>query len=299
VTRTAKQTSRPKERIKRLLGDRAVRVVRRLGRFRVLLKVRRVREEGARLRDDPLAIAKFVLLDPETHSYSYELANKDELAEFSASLLGIEPSMAAAYIAEVDEDPELGSRLRRRTRWRIDAKWRLPLGNRLLWYVIARAAKPQLAVEAGVFDGLDSLMLLRALERNASEGVDGRLLSIDLDPDAGWLVPERLRSRWEFVRGDILEDLEPALADRAVDLFIHDSVHTERFQRFEFELALRHAAPRLHVVDSSGLALPVLRELCSERGGRHAYFLERPARHFYRPDGTSVGVFERDPYEEG
>jgi hypothetical protein len=283
-----------KERVKALVGDRGIRAVRRLDRFRVLLKARRVREEGARLRDHPLIIAKFVLLDPETHSYSFELDNKGELADFSASLLGIEPSSAAAYLAEVDADPELGQRLRRRTLWRIDAKWRMPLGNRLLWYVIARAAKPRLTVEAGVFDGLGSLMLLRALERNAAEGVDGRLLSIDLDRTAGWLVPERLRQRWELVYGDILEDLEPALGGRAVDLFIHDSVHTERFQRFEFELALRHAGRRLHVVDSSGLELPILRELCAERGGRHEYFLERPARHFYRPSGTGVAVFDGD-----
>ena len=282
-----------KDRIKNVAGERAVRSVQRLGRFRFLLKARRVREEGARLRDHPVTIAKFVLLDPETHSYSYELGNTDELADFAASLLGIESSQTAAYIAETEEDPELGSRLRRRTLWRIDAKWRMPLGNRLLWYVIARGVKPRLMVEAGVFDGLGSLMLLRALERNAAEGAEGRLLSIDLDPAAGWLVPERLRGRWEFVRGDILEDLGPALGGRAVDLFIHDSVHTEPFQRFEFELALRHAGDRLHVVDCSGLELPVLRDLCAERGGRHAYFLERPARHFYRPTGTGVAVFER------
>lgn len=282
-----------KARVKRLLGERAVRAVQRLGRFRWLLKARRVREEGARLRDQPWTIAKFVLSDPETHSYTYELANEDELVDFSAALLGIERARAAAYLAEVETDPELGPRLRRRTRWRIDAKWRLPLGNRLLWYVLARALKPRLAVETGVFDGLGSLLLLRALERNSAEGVDGRLLSIDLDPGAGWLVPERLRGRWELVRGDILEDLEPALAGRAVDLFVHDSVHTEEFQRFEFELALRQAGPLLCVVDSSGRELSVLRELCAEHGGREAYFLERPARHFYEPDGTSVAVFER------
>lgn len=278
--------------LKRMAGERGTRALQRLGRFRFLLKARRVREEGARVRDHPLAITKFVLLDPETHSYSYELANRDELVEFGASLLGIGRTEVAAYLAEIDSDPELGTRLRRRTLVRIDAKWRMPLGNRLLWYVIARAVKPRLTVETGIFDGLGSLMLLRALERNAVEGVDGRLLSIDLDPHAGWIVPDRLRGRWEPVFADILTDLEPALGGREVGLLIHDSVHEERFQRFEFELAFAHAATPLYLVDCSGLTLPVLRELCAERGGRHAYFLERPARHFYEPAGTSVAVFE-------
>ena len=133
-----------------------------------------------------------MLFDPETHSYSYELGNRDELVEFCASLLGSSAAEAGGYLAETDSDPELGARLRRRTLTRIDAKWRMPLGNSLLWYVIARAVKPALIVETGIFDGLGSLMLLRALERNAEDGVDGRLLSIDLDPQAGWIVPERL-----------------------------------------------------------------------------------------------------------
>jgi Methyltransferase domain len=282
-----------KDALKEVVGERGTRAAQRLGRFRFLLKARRVREEGARMREHPVAITKFVLLDPETHSYSYELGNRGELVEFCASLLGIQRSEAAAYLAETDSDPELGTRLRRRTVVRIDAKWRLPLGNRLLWYVVARAVKPRLTVETGIFDGLGSLMLLRALERNAAEGVDGRLLSIDLDPASGWIVPDRLRGRWEPVFGDIFTDLEPALADRDVDLLIHDSVHDERFQRFEFGLALAHGDGTLHVVDCSGLTLPVLRELCAERDGRHAYFLERPARHFYKPEGTAVAVFER------
>ncbi len=267
--------------------------IRRMGRFRFLLKARRVREEGARFREDPVNVARFVLLDPETHSYSYELGNREELVAFCASLLDIPPSDAAAYLAETDGDPELGARLRRRTLLRIDAKWRLPLGNRLLWYVVARAVKPRLVVETGIFDGLGSLMLLRALERNAADGVDGRLVSVDLDPEAGWIVPERLRGRWEPVFGDILTDLEPALRGREVDMLIHDSVHEEGFQRFEFGLALANAADPLYLVDCSGLMLPVLRELSEERDGRHAYFLERPARHFYRPPGTSVALFER------
>lgn len=282
-----------KDTLKQMVGGQGTRAVQRLGRFRFLLKARRVREEGAKMREHPLAIAKYVLLDPETHSYSYELGNREELVEFCASLLGIQRSEAAAYLAETDSDPELGPRLRRRTAVRIDAKWRMPLGNRLLWYVIARAAKPRWTVEAGIFDGLGSLMLLRALERNAAEGVDGRLLSIDLDPDSGWIVPRRLRGRWEPVFGDILTDLEPAVGGRDVDLLIHDSVHDARFQRFEFGLALANGAGPLYLVDCSGLTLPVLRELCAEHGGRHAYFLERPARHFYEPAGTSVAVFER------
>jgi glycosyltransferase involved in cell wall biosynthesis len=282
---------RVKEPLKRLAGDRGVLVARRLGRFRPLLKARRVREEGVRFRDRPADVARFVLFDPETHSYSYDLGNVDELVEFCSSILDVERPALEGYVAETQSDPELNERLRRRTRWRVDAKSRMPLGNRLLWYLLTRATKPRLTVETGIFDGLGSLMLLRALERNAEEGTEGRLVSIDIDPDAGWLVPERVAPRWERIEGDIFEDLEPALRGRSVDLLIHDSVHTEAFQRFEFDLALRHGNGRVYVVDPSGSLSTVLRDLATERSGRYGCFLERPARHFYQPPGTSVAIF--------
>jgi len=279
-----------KQRLKGLFPG-VVRLVRRLGRFRFLLKARQVREEGASLREDPVNVLRFVLLDPETHSYTYELDNVDELCAFVERCTGTSQHQVARYVDEALTDPELTARLRRRVRWRIDCKRDMPLGNRLLWYALVRAVKPALTVETGIHQGLGSLMLLRALEHNAQEGAEGRLISIDLDPESGWLVPERLRERWTPVFGDIEADLEGALAGEEVDLFIHESDHNEPLQRLEFGTALAHAATELYVIDSSGLELPVLRELCEVRGGEHHLFVERPRHHFYRPVGSAVAVF--------
>jgi hypothetical protein len=63
------------------------------------------------------------------------------------------------------------------------------------WYAVVRALKPQLIVETGIKQGLGSLVLLAALERNAGEGGSGRLISFDIDPFSGWVVPQRLRAR--------------------------------------------------------------------------------------------------------
>lgn len=279
----------PKEALK--VSPGLVRAVRRLGRFRFLLKARRVREEGVRFRDDPLNVARFVLADPETHSYSFDLANVEELAAILDGLVETPRAQLEAYAAEALADPELGERLRRRVRWRIDYKRAMPLGNRLLWWLLVRAARPRLIVETGIHDGLGSLMLLRALELNAAEGHEGRLISIDLDPQSGWLVPERLRGRWQPIFADIESTLDAVLDGEEVDLLIHDSDHNEPLQRIEFGAALAHPAPALYVIDSSGLTLPVLRELCEVHGGEHRYFLERPVRHFYRPSGTGMALF--------
>ena len=279
-----------KEALKRRFPG-LVSAVRALGRFRFLLKARQVRDEGVSFRDDPLSVARFVLLDPETHSYSYELENAHEIPPFVAGLTGVPVEEVAGYVEEAADDPELGERLRRRVRWRIDTKRNLPPGNRLLWYALARATKPELVVETGIHQGLGSLLLLRALERNGH----GQLISFDLDPASGWLVPDRLRSRWTPVFGDIESRLEEKLTGRSVDLFVHESSHDEVLQRIEFSAALAHAAEELYVIDSSGFELPVLAELCRLHGAEHRLFLERPLRHFYRPVGTAVALFGRAP----
>ena len=62
--------------------------------------------------------------------------------------------------------------------------------------------------------------------------------------EPGWLVPQRLRHRFELVLGDARETLRPRLErEGAIDLFVHDSLHTTRHMLFEFRVAWRHLAP--------------------------------------------------------
>jgi predicted O-methyltransferase YrrM len=118
-----------------------------------------------------------------------------------------------------------------------------------LLYLSVRALEPELVVETGPFNGAASAFLLQALEDNGT----GRLVSFDL-PDAadalgvplpdgrrpGWLVPERLRHRYEVVLGDVRSTLRPRLAaEPALDLFFHDSLHTARQMLFEYRSAWR------------------------------------------------------------
>jgi Methyltransferase domain len=285
-----------KEQLKRRMPG-ILRLARDLGRFRFLLKARRVREEEVRFRDHPLLVARFVLLDPETHSYSFELANKDELVHFASRVTQRPEGEIRRYLDEVQADPELNERLRHRVRWRVAYKRRMPLGNRLLWYLLVRAVKPALTVETGIHQGLGSLVVLRALERNAAEGSEGRLLSIDMDPESGRLVPAELRERWEPVFEDVETALDDHLTGREVGLFIHESDHNETLQRIEFAAALRYAARDVYVVDSSGLTQPVLAELSKDHASRLGYFVELPKGHFHRSDGTSVAVFRRPASE--
>jgi predicted O-methyltransferase YrrM len=100
---------------------------------------------------------------------------------------------------------------------------------------------PKTVVETGVAHGFTSRFILEALKRNG----DGHLWSIDLPPlervwrkQVGAAVGDRYSDRWSYIRGSSRRRL-PELLSRLgqIDLFIHDSLHSERNVRFELDRA--------------------------------------------------------------
>jgi Methyltransferase domain len=111
---------------------------------------------------------------------------------------------------------------------------------RALWCLL-RHRKPQKVVETGVAHGFTSRFILEALERNG----DGQLFSIDLPPlerqwrsQVGVAVGDRLKNRWTYVQGSSRRKLSSLLSNLGeIDLFVHDSLHSERNVLFELETA--------------------------------------------------------------
>lgn len=111
---------------------------------------------------------------------------------------------------------------------------------RAIWCLV-RHLKPQHVVETGVAHGFTSRFVLEALARNGF----GRLSSIDrppLDPAmrarVGMAVPPHLRNTWELIADSSRRALPGLLARLGqIDLFVHDSLHTERNVRFELDRA--------------------------------------------------------------
>jgi len=144
-------------------------------------------------------------------------------AEFDETWTRIETSLAddRSFVGEWvhDSDPALG-----RTVW-----------------CLARHLRPRNVIETGVARGITSRILLEALEANDA----GHLWSVDLprlrsrwhDQTAA-AVPGTLRSRWTYLRGSSRRRLPKLVASIGeLDMFIHDSAHTEANMRFEFETA--------------------------------------------------------------
>jgi predicted O-methyltransferase YrrM len=106
-------------------------------------------------------------------------------------------------------------------------------------YLVCRLLEPTLVVETGVAYGVSSAFVLTALRENGH----GALHSVDVPPlrrvaEKFWgiAVPEELRARWTLHRGSSARVL-PRLLEGIpkIDLFVHDSLHSYRNMRREFE----------------------------------------------------------------
>jgi hypothetical protein len=106
---------------------------------------------------------------------------------------------------------------------------------------VARHLRPSHVVETGVAHGVTSRFILEALDSNRS----GHLWSIDLPPldpvlraRVGIAVDHRCPERWSYISGSSRRRLPALLASLDhIDLFIHDSLHSERNVRFELDRA--------------------------------------------------------------
>jgi len=118
---------------------------------------------------------------------------------------------------------------------------------RALW-CLTRHLKPDKIVETGVAHGVTSRLLLEALERNGK----GKLFSIDLPPldralrkQVGIAVGDRFANRWKYIKGSSRRHLPALLSELGqIDLFIHDSLHSEHNVRFEMDLAWAALRPQ-------------------------------------------------------
>ena len=284
------QSAAPKDRLRRLVRAVVPKPVRY--RLRTFAPKIRLLSSYHAVRRAPIASAKYLLFDRELDNFTYELANEGELAQFLGRTLGITPDEATGYIGELQGDDSLRAAIRERLSSRADRNRTMPYGRRLGWYAAARARKARTIVETGVHDGLGSTVLLQALKRNAADGSDGRLISFDINPGAGWLIPSDLRSRHELHIGNSLDLLVPALDGREVDLFIHDSDHRYEHETAEFEAVLDVARQQAILISDNAHGGTAFKDFCERHRLPFHLFMEVPANHFYAGAGLGLTLKE-------
>ena len=105
-------------------------------------------------------------------------------------------------------------------------------------YLLVRTTRPDHILETGVANGRSTWWLLQALNRNGH----GQLHSFDICEDVGHYLSTEDRANWDIqvVRARRVRSWSKALNSLPpLDLFIHDSHHTYRWQRVEYAGALQ------------------------------------------------------------
>ena len=222
----------------------------------------------------------------ETHNFAYDLnsINRDQLSWFISAVTGAKIGQVRAWMQELDDDSHLTEHLTRRLssnpRRRICAtepRW----ARRSGWYAIVRATQPDHVVETGTHLGLGSCVIAAALLRNGH----GRLTTIDIDPEAGYLIGEPWASVIDRRIGDSI-DMLGSLKD--VDMFLHDSLHTYDYESGELKAVEPNLRAGAIILSDNAHESSALSDW-AERSGRHyLFFKEQPLDHWWPGDGIGV-----------
>ncbi|WP_200211180.1 class I SAM-dependent methyltransferase [Micromonospora coerulea] len=236
--------------------------------------------------------ARWLVTSREHHNYTYELTklSRHHLAWFVSVVCDVPVKQVRAYLNEIETDEELRGHIERATAAasrRGLADKRVRYARRIGWYAIVRARKPAHVVETGVDKGLGSCVLAAALLRNTAEGHPGRLTSLDINPEAGYLARA---TPWAGVVDLVIGDSVASIGalDRPVDLFLHDSDHSRGHEKREFDAVEPKLAPGAMLLTDNVTVTNVLAEHAERTGRRFLAYRETPARHWYPGDGIGV-----------
>jgi predicted O-methyltransferase YrrM len=238
------------------------------------------------------ASVRWLFTSREHHNYTYELTplNRRHLAWFVAQVCDVPVASVRGWFDELEGD----TALRRHIEAATAASARRGLADRTVryarrvgWYAMVRARKPGHVVETGTDKGLGTCVLAAALLRNAAEGQPGRVSSMDINPDAGYLVAAQPWSTVvDLVPGDSVASIR-ALST-PVDVFLHDSDHSAAHEQAEFEAVEPKLAPGGLLLTDNVTSTNVLCRYAEASGRRFLAFTERPARHWYAGDGIGA-----------
>ncbi|MFI7430434.1 class I SAM-dependent methyltransferase [Micromonospora sp. NPDC049836] len=236
--------------------------------------------------------ARWLLTSREHHNYTYDLTtlSRHHLAWYVSIVCDVPVRQVRDWFAEIEGDEKLRRHIETATATasrRGLADRHVRYARRIGWYAIVRARTPRHVVETGVDKGLGSCVLAAALLRNAAEGHPGRLTSLDINPDAGYLARA---TPWaevvDLVIGDSVASIRAL--DRPVDLFLHDSDHSRVHERSEFAAVEPQLAPGALLLTDNVTATNVLAEHAERTGRRFLAYRETPARHWYPGDGIGA-----------
>ena len=231
----------------------------------------------------------------EHYNYTYDLEplNVEHLVACLSVVTGKDYDTLRGYLREIQEDSRLREHLLRLTKSSKEnyvADLDVRFSRRIGWYALTRAIHPRVIVETGVDKGLGSCVFAAALMKNAAEGFRGRLIGIDINPRAGYLLQAPYDKFSRILYGDSLAALQNL--NEEVDLFIHDSVHTPEFEFKEFQAIQPKLSQNAIVLSDNSHVTDRLLVWAQQNGREFLFFGEKPKDHWWPGDGIGI-AFKR------
>jgi len=154
--------------------------------------------------------------------YEITKINRNQMVAAVAQVANKPITEVEKLFEELENDTEFANKLNaksKKLKISYELLFPIPYARRIVWYVLIRIYKPNVVVESGTEKGLGSLIIDRALEKNAH----GQLFTLDIDIYAGGLLDAADKQRISLMVGDSVESL--GKIDN-VDFFIQDSNHS-------------------------------------------------------------------------
>jgi Methyltransferase domain len=231
--------------------------------------------------------ARWLVGSREHTNFTYDLTplNREHLAWWVAEVADCPVAEARGYMIEIEQDGDLTRHVQAATQAsdrRGLADREVRLHKRIGWYALVRALRPEHVIETGTDKGLGSVVLAAALLRNGQ----GRLTTMDVNSDAGYLISDDYATVTDVLIGDSLTAL--ARMDIPVDFFLHDSLHTREHEIAEYDAVAPWLAERGVVLSDNAHVTDALPVWAEQTGRRFTYFQERPDGHWY--PGGGIGL---------
>jgi predicted O-methyltransferase YrrM len=232
---------------------------------------------------------RWLVRSREHTNLTYDLTpfNREHLAWFIADIACKPIETIRRYMAELEQDVQLSSHvatLTKGSRRRRLADTVPRFGRRLGWYALIRSLRPLHVVETGTDKGLGACVLASALLRNGC----GRLTSIDVNPEAGYLIEGRYAGVVDLRIGDSVATL--SRLPTPIDIFLHTVHHSGEQERDEYNTIESLLTPHAVVLSDNAKMTNELAKWAVPLGYRLSCFYEAPADHWYPGMGICAAV---------
>ncbi|HUK99257.1 MAG TPA: class I SAM-dependent methyltransferase [Nitrospirota bacterium] len=198
--------------------------------------------------------------------------------------------LICSYVAELQNDEQLHQHIARMTSksdFRHFADSEFKPGRRLFYYLLARAVKPGVVVEAGLDKGLGACIIGAALLKNASEGDPGKYYGLTLlSAKDAFLFAAPYDTHGELITGDSVDFLRNS--EEGIGLFIHGTTNDPAHERDQYK-ALQPRLGADSIVLSTWLTEMFI-EFAQQLGLSVLAFHETPVKHWY-PGGNIAFAF--------